>query len=614
MNMHLGTFERGMAAALDGTRWVLSPELEGEERLAVTALVDDVGGIVVEEGADYTVAKTAAAAATRCPPARFAVSPLWLEHAARTLRACGQAPPLDLCALYRPLPRKNPPRATKGLRFTLRKLEGGARAYATAAIAALGGTVVDESAGSSADIVVVAADEAPGGKAIVVRVAWLEECLRGWTRARYPQGPQEWPMAGDDVADDGKHDVEEDEVQEQSDGQLLLAAICDEYLVLCKTSTLSLKELRLRVEARLGAKGLKRMAPLHPPAWIRAAVAWLRDAPEGMAFLQGRRAATTAGAAPPDAARTMVDAVTRSARAEGGAPVAAALKRQPPPPRDDVSGPTAPTPKRPRQDGPARGQRGPASEPTAVVLVGFGQWEHLKLAEQVRRVAPAVEVTCATEDAAGLQRLALGSAHVVVSRRESWPDMPAPFLVACAAGSWVLEASFIHVSVAAESWADPTQHEVREGGDNETKTVGHVRLWLGAPRWHRERRDAGRPGIFAGVSAAILPGGTPEATQLEIMLRAGGGEAQVVDTVLGARRFLAGVPRAEIRGPLAGAYVVSGGDGGKPPVSPEEKGSRTTKGSRVTARWVSPRAFVDAVCMPCIDSEELNAPPVLLPG
>jgi hypothetical protein len=111
-------------------------------------------------------------------------------------------------------------------------------------------------------------------------------------------------------------------------------------------------------------------------------------------------------------------------------------------------------------------------------------------------------------------------------------------LSALAAGRWVMEPSWVEQSVLADHWLPEDDFEVTPptGSDGDGSPAAAEaafgkggKLWLGAPRDHRRRREAAAadqkpPGAFASWTFVLAHGTRPiKREQLGRIVRAGGG-------------------------------------------------------------------------------------------
>jgi len=94
-------------------------------------------------------------------------------------------------------------------------------------------------------------------------------------------------------------------------------------------------------------------------------------------------------------------------------------------------------------------------------------------------------------------------------------------LAALAAGCWLLQPGWVEASDAAGTWAAEEAWELFEPGGGSFE--GKVRLWVGAPRHHRLRRQQSGAGGLHGLGLVLASDISPSAATLGRIIAAGGG-------------------------------------------------------------------------------------------
>ena len=177
-----------------------------------------------------------------------------------------------------------------------------------------------------------------------------------------------------------------------------------------------------------------------------------------------------------------------------------------------------------------------------------------------------------------------GCTHMIVATLKRGEKL----LAALAAGCWLLRPGWVEASDATGTWAAEEAWELFEPGGGSFE--GTARLWVGAARRHRLRRQQGGASGLHGLGLVVAPNISPTAATLGRIIAAGGG--RVCSSLLEAGVMAAVVPegataahplaqQAAARGlpcvtpdvifallteqdpaPLAASMVTGGGEGG----------------------------------------------------
>ena len=137
-----------------------------------------------------------------------------------------------------------------------------------------------------------------------------------------------------------------------------------------------------------------------------------------------------------------------------------------------------------------------------------------------------------------------GCTHMIVATLKRGEKL----LAALAAGCWLLRPGWVDASDATGTWAAEEAWELFEPGGGSFE--GTARLWVGAPRRHRLRRQQGSAGGLHGLGLVVAPDISPTAATLGRIIAAGGG--RVCSSLLEAGVTAAIVPEgAAAAHPLA---------------------------------------------------------------
>eukprot|EP00964_Phaeocystis_antarctica_P107296 scaffold72053_cov63-Phaeocystis_antarctica.AAC.1 len=137
-----------------------------------------------------------------------------------------------------------------------------------------------------------------------------------------------------------------------------------------------------------------------------------------------------------------------------------------------------------------------------------------------------------------------GCTHMIVATLKRGEKL----LAALAAGCWLLRPGWVEASDAAGTWAAEEVWELFEPGGG--SFGGKARLWVGAPRRHRLRRQQGGAGGLHGLALVVAPNISLPVATLGRIIVAGGG--RVCTSLLEAGVTAAVVPEgAAAAHPLA---------------------------------------------------------------